>query len=85
LCEKALVSIDQGGDSQPVPVRPVKPTGYEMLGAYLREISALVLVFSPLDKLIQEGSISSAWWVGTVLVSILFLLLGIALEQGSSQ
>jgi hypothetical protein len=79
------VSTQQGGDSQPVSVRPVKPTGYEMLGAYLREVSALVLVFAPLDKLIQEGSISSAWWVGTVLVSISFLLIGIALEQGSAE
>jgi hypothetical protein len=75
------VPDQEGGDRAPIPVSPVKPTGYEMLGAYLREVSALILVFAPLDRLIQDGVISASWWVGTVLLSLVFLLLGIALEQ----
>jgi len=54
-CQKALVLDSQGGDKEPVPVRPVKPTGYEMLGAFLREVSALILVFAPLDKRTSQG------------------------------
>ena len=75
---------EEGGDQapEPLPVRPVKPTGYEMLGAYLREVSALVLVFAPLDKLIADGAVSPSWWCGTFLISLCFFFLGVALERG---
>ncbi len=62
-------------------VKLVKATGYEMLGAFLREISALIVVFAPLDKLISEGTVSANWWAGTFLVSLLFFMLGVALEH----
>jgi hypothetical protein len=48
-----------------IPVKLVKATGYEMLGAFLREVAALILVFGPLDKLIAEGEVSASWWCGT--------------------
>jgi hypothetical protein len=81
-CEKILVP-EQGGEQAPVPlpVRPVKPTGYEMLGVFLREVAALILVFAPLDKLIADGVIPSSWWCATVLSSSLLFLVGVALEQ----
>ena len=72
----------QGGDKEPVPVRPVKPTSYEMLGAFLREVAALVLVFAPLDRLIADGEVTASWWCGTLLLSLSFFLVGVALEQG---
>jgi hypothetical protein len=81
-CEKMRVP-EQGVDKAPVPlpVRPVKPTGYEMLGAFLREVAALILVFGPLDKLVADGVIPSSWWCATVLSSTLLFLVGVALEQ----
>jgi hypothetical protein len=74
---------EEGGDQapEPVPVRPVKPTGYEMLGAFLREVAALIHVFAPLDKLIGEGSVTPGCWCGTLLLSLSVFLLGVALEQ----
>ncbi|HEV3113743.1 MAG TPA: hypothetical protein VGY99_24920 [Candidatus Binataceae bacterium] len=82
--KKRSCSIHKGGDKEPVPVRPVKPTSYEMLGALFREISALVVVFAPLDKLIADGAISPSWWCARFLVSVLFFLLGVALEHFES-
>jgi hypothetical protein len=81
-CEKMPVA-EQGGDKapEPLPVRPVKPTSYEMLGVFLREVAALILVFAPLDKLIGEGSVTPGWWCGTLLLSLSVFLLGVALEQ----
>jgi hypothetical protein len=55
-----------------------------MLGALFREISALVVVFAPLDKLIADGAISPSWWCARFLVSVLFFLLGVALEHFES-
>jgi hypothetical protein len=79
---KSVVLDSEGGNKEPIPVRPVKPTGYEMLGAFLREVSALVLVFAPLDRLIADGEVTESWWCGTFLVSLSFFLVGVALEQG---
>jgi hypothetical protein len=74
---------EQGGDKEPapLPVRPVKPSGYEMLGVFLREVAALILVFAPLDKLIAEGVVPTSWWCATFLSSSVLFLLGVALEQ----
>jgi hypothetical protein len=74
-----------GGDTEPISVRPVKQSAYEMLGALFREVSALVVVFAPLDKLIADGTVSAGWWCATFLVSFLFFLLGVALEHVNSE
>jgi len=61
-----LVPDQEGGDKKPapilapMPVKPVKATGYEMLGAFFREVAALILVFAPLDKLISEGAVPAS-------------------------
>jgi len=52
-----------------------------MIGDFLREIAALVLVFAPLDSYISEGRLSPEWMGATLLVSLLLFLLGIALEN----
>lgn len=68
-------------DQEPVIVRLAKRTSYEMIGDFLREIAALVLVFAPLDSYISEGRLSPEWMGATLLVSLLLFLLGIALEN----
>lgn len=39
---------------------------HEMIGGYLREVAALVLVFVPLDQYITVGQLSATWVVGTL-------------------
>jgi hypothetical protein len=81
--KKGPVPQPEGEDAvpAPIPVKLVKATGYEMLGAFLREVSALILVLAPLDKLISEGSVPPNWWCGTFLSSCILFLLGISFEQ----
>ncbi len=43
----------------------------------------LVLVFALLDKLISPAGLSVVWILGTLLVSLLFLVAGIILERGN--
>ena len=52
-----------------------------MLGAFLRKISALILVFAPLDKLIADGAVPASWWCATFLSSSILFLVGVALDQ----
>jgi hypothetical protein len=52
-----------------------------MIGDFLREIAALVLVFAPLDMYITDGKLSGEWLAGTLLASLLLFLLGMALES----
>ena len=68
-------------EQTPVLVRVAKKTSYEMIGDFLREIAALVLVFVPLDSYITDGRLSSKWLAGTLLASLLLFLLGVALES----
>ena len=52
-----------------------------MIGEFLREIAALILVFAPLDRYIAEGEVSSEWLTGTLLLSVVLLVFGILLED----
>ena len=69
------------GQQTPVLVKIAKRTSYEMIGDFLREIAALVLVFAPLDMYITDGRLSGEWMAGTLLASLLLFLLGMALES----
>jgi hypothetical protein len=52
-----------------------------MIGEFLREVAALVLVFVPLDRYITDGRLSGRWMAGTLMASLLMLMLGIGLEN----
>ncbi|HXN84788.1 MAG TPA: hypothetical protein VN867_01900 [Candidatus Binataceae bacterium] len=66
--------------TEPIVVRLERKTSTEMIGEFLREISALILVFAPLDRYIAEGEVSPEWLTGTLLVSFLLFMIGIAME-----
>jgi len=51
-----------------------------MCGDYCREIAVLVLVFIPLEMLINKSGFNFWWGVGTLMASAFFLGLGIYLE-----
>ncbi len=56
---------------------------YELLGETLREIGILILVFVPLDILLQPNA-APHWWIIVIFVGIGFILivLGIWIEAG---
>ena len=53
----------------------------EMLGEFLREAAALIAVFSILDKLVQEHTVSSTWLLSAWSISLAFLIGGIVIER----
>jgi len=53
----------------------------EMVGDFLRESAALILIFAFLDKLVFGQRIGPWWVVATVVCSGVFLSLGISLER----
>jgi hypothetical protein len=53
----------------------------EMVGDFLRETAALVLVFSFLDKLVTGGRITAIWSIATVSLSVFLVILGIGIER----
>jgi hypothetical protein len=53
----------------------------EMLGEFLREVAALVAVFSILDKLVQEHTVSWTWLLSAWSISLAFLTGGIMIER----
>ena len=53
----------------------------EMLGEFLREVAALVAVFSILDKLVQEHAVSWTWLLSAWSISLAFLVGGIVIER----
>jgi hypothetical protein len=55
-----------------------------MLGEFCREVAVLVLVFVPLEAVINRGHIGLWWIVGTVVTSTVFLGIGILLEWSRS-
>jgi hypothetical protein len=61
----------------PSPRKDIK----EMVGEFLREIAALVVVFAFLDKLVLKEGITVYWSAGTVVLSAFLLILGIAIER----
>jgi hypothetical protein len=67
--------------SEPTVVRLERKTSTEMIGEFLREIAALILVFAPLDRYIAEGEVSPEWLTGTLLASFLLFMVGIAMES----
>lgn len=52
----------------------------EMLGEFCREVAVLVLVFVPLEMVVNKGGFGIWWAVGTITVSAFFLGVGILLE-----
>jgi hypothetical protein len=52
-----------------------------MLGEFLREIAALILVFAFLEPLSRGGNISGEWAFWSVALAGACLLIGIALER----
>ncbi len=66
---------------KPILVKVVKRTSYEMIGDFLREIAALIVVFVPLDRYFTEGRLSGEWMSATLLASLLLFLLGMSLEN----
>jgi len=52
-----------------------------MIGDFLREIAALIVVFVPLDRYFTEGRLSGEWMSATLLASLLLFLLGMSLEN----
>jgi hypothetical protein len=52
-----------------------------MVGEFLRETAALVIVFAFLDKLVLREEITIYWILGTVLLSAFLLILGISIER----
>jgi hypothetical protein len=79
----SIASVLAMPDEQPerivVRIEPKKAT--EMIAEFLREIAALIFVFAPLDRYIAEDEVSQEWLTGTLLASIVLLLLGMALEN----
>jgi hypothetical protein len=53
----------------------------EMLGEFLHEVAALVAVFSILDKLVQEHTVSLTWLLLAWSLSSAFLVAGIVIER----
>jgi nitrogenase subunit NifH len=52
----------------------------EMIGEFCREVTVLVLVFVPLEKIVNKSGFGVWWAVGTITVSAVFLSVGIILE-----
>jgi nitrogenase subunit NifH len=52
----------------------------EMIGEFCREVAVLVLVFVPLEKIVNKSGFEAWWAVGTLTVSAVFLSVGIILE-----
>jgi hypothetical protein len=67
--------------SEPIAVKVAAKTSYEMIGEYLREVSALILVFMPLDRYIVDGDLSANWLAATLLCSLALFAIGMALEN----
>jgi hypothetical protein len=53
----------------------------EMLGEFLHEVAALVAVFSILDKLVQEHTVSLTWLLLAWSLGSAFLVAGIVIER----
>jgi hypothetical protein len=51
-----------------------------MIGEFCREVAVLVLVFVPLEKIVNKSGFGAWWAVGTLTVSAVFLSVGIILE-----
>jgi hypothetical protein len=51
-----------------------------MIGEFCREVAVLVLVFVPLEKIVNKSGFGVWWGVGTLVVSAVFLSVGIILE-----
>ncbi len=65
-----------------MPEENIRPKDIkEMVGDFLRETAALVLVFSFLDKLVTGGRMTAAWSIATVALSLFLLILGIGIER----
>jgi hypothetical protein len=52
----------------------------EMIGEFCREVVVLVLVFVPLEKIVNKSGFGVGWAVGTLVVIAIFLSVGIILE-----
>lgn len=52
----------------------------EMIGEFCREVAVLVLVFVPLEKVVNKSGFGVWWAIGTLVVSAVFLSVGIILE-----
>jgi hypothetical protein len=51
-----------------------------MIGEFCREVVVLVLVFVPLEKIVNKSGFGVWWAMGTLVVSAVFLSVGIILE-----
>jgi hypothetical protein len=56
-----------------------------MFSEYFREAAVLVLVFALLDKVTSPEGLSGDWIVGTLLVSLLLLVLGVIIERSQRE
>jgi hypothetical protein len=56
-----------------------------MFSEYFREAAVLVLVFALLDKLRSPDGLSPDWIVGTLLVSLLLMVLGVIIERSQRE
>lgn len=51
-----------------------------LVGESLREIAVLVIVFAPLDVLVQGAILTTRWWVGIIVGVATLFAVGVYLE-----
>ncbi len=59
---------------------PDRRTPAEMLGEFLREAAVLVVVFIPLERLVQGKPLTFGWGLGILIVTGVLLVGGMLME-----
>jgi len=56
-----------------------------MFSEYFREAAVMVLVFALLEKWMSPDGLSGDWIMGTLLVSLLLMVLGVIIERSQRE
>jgi uncharacterized membrane protein len=72
-------------DAAPVPQRSASKSrrAAALVGESLREVGVLILVFAPLDTIIQGNRLTPRFVVLTLILALVLILVGILMEVGS--